>query len=209
MKHKKHCNYFIYFNRACNNCSKGTEEDCFHPQCVTADGVERGIIAINRKVPGPAINVCKDDLVIVDLHNDMDGSATSIHWHGMHQKETPWMDGVPFLTQCPIQYSSTFRYSFYAREAGTNFYHSHSGLQKANGMFGSLVIRAPEHHDQNAHLYNYDLPEHTIVVTNWLHDYAETYLPGLSSSLKLYESLTFDGRGRYLNVSFVLCIIWI
>lgn len=171
---------------------------------MTADGVERGIMTINRRVPGPAINVCKDDLVIVDLHNDMDGSGTSIHWHGMNQKETPYMDGVPFLTQCPIQYSSTFRYSFHVREAGTNFYHSHSGLQKANGVFGSLVIRAPERQDPNSLLYNYDLPEHTIVVTNWLHDYAETYLPGLSSSLKLYESLIFDGRGRYLNVGIIV-----
>lgn len=37
------------------------------------------------------------------------------------------MDGVPFLTQCPVLPNALFRYEFYADEAGTHFYHSHSG----------------------------------------------------------------------------------
>lgn len=55
----------------------------------------------------------------------MDGTGEGIHFHGLHQRETPFMDGVPFLTQCP--FDSTFRYVVRATEAGTQFYHSHSG----------------------------------------------------------------------------------
>jgi hypothetical protein len=25
-----------------------------------------------------------------------------MHWHGLLQKDTPWFDGVPSVTQCPV-----------------------------------------------------------------------------------------------------------
>lgn len=57
----------------------------------------------------------------------MPGEETTIHWHGFLQKETPFMDGVPMVTQCPISSGAIFRYRMTARNAGTFFYHSHSG----------------------------------------------------------------------------------
>lgn len=69
--------------------------------------------------------MCKNDLIVVDVTNKMAGAAPSIHWHGLHQRKTPYMDGVPFITQCPI--TAAFRYAFEASEPGTQFYHSHSG----------------------------------------------------------------------------------
>lgn len=57
----------------------------------------------------------------------MPGTGATIHWHGLHQRNTPYMDGVPQITQCPIESSTTFRYAFNATEPGTQFYHSHSG----------------------------------------------------------------------------------
>lgn len=64
---------------------------------------------------------------MVDVENQMQGTSSTIHWHGLHQYETPFMDGVPFITQCPIPFSTEFRYAFKATEPGTQFYHSHSG----------------------------------------------------------------------------------
>jgi iron transport multicopper oxidase len=29
-------------------------------------------------------------------------TATSVHWHGMFQKNTQWADGVALVSQCPI-----------------------------------------------------------------------------------------------------------
>lgn len=37
------------------------------------------------------------------------------------------MDGVPFITQCPIQPGTSFTYRFKVVKDGTHFYHSHSG----------------------------------------------------------------------------------
>ncbi|CAG7822416.1 unnamed protein product, partial [Allacma fusca] len=53
--------------------------------------------------------VCEGDTVVVDVTNSLFGEGTAIHWHGIHMKTTPWMDGVPGVSQCPIPPGSTFR----------------------------------------------------------------------------------------------------
>jgi hypothetical protein len=53
--------------------------------------------------------VCQHDRVIVDVENDLMTESTTVHWHGQHQKGTPYMDGTPFVTQCPIPPETTFR----------------------------------------------------------------------------------------------------
>lgn len=85
---------------------------------MTADGFQRGILTINFQLPGPSIVVCRDDIVIVDVRNVAEGLSTSIHFHGMRQIDTQWMDGVPYVTQCPIPYGSVFRYIFKADDGG-------------------------------------------------------------------------------------------
>lgn len=57
-------------------------------------------MTINRQLPGPALHVCRNDLVVIDVTNHMDGAGTTLHWHGMRQRGTPFSDGVPFVTQC-------------------------------------------------------------------------------------------------------------
>jgi FtsP/CotA-like multicopper oxidase with cupredoxin domain len=177
--------------------------DCFHPQCITADGLERGVMSINRQIPGPPIHVCHNDLVIVDVTNRVGGGSASIHWHGFHQRDTPFMDGVPFITQCPIQFGTTFRYAFRATQAGTQFYHSHSGHHKVNGQYGAFVVRQPRQQDVNSVLYNHDLPEHTIVASDWMNYTADMFMrgnptlpPGIDPT-----SLLINGRGVTRNVS--------
>lgn len=81
----------LIVSRACKNCRYGVHTDCYAHQCVTADGVERGFAAINRQFPGPAIEVCRNDLLIVDVHNAISASATTIHWHGQLQHGTQYM----------------------------------------------------------------------------------------------------------------------
>lgn len=85
------------------------------------------VIAVNKSVPGPTINVCHNDIIIVDVFNKVPGQDLAVHWHGIEQLGTPYMDGVPMITQCPINYGSSFRYAFRASKPGTFFYHAHSG----------------------------------------------------------------------------------
>lgn len=92
-----------------------------HCQCVLADGVERGILTVNRMIPGPSIQVCEGDRVVVDVENHMEGMEVTIHWHGILQKGTQYYDGVPFVTQCPIQQGNTFRYAIYLNASARNY----------------------------------------------------------------------------------------
>ncbi|XP_065081288.1 uncharacterized protein LOC135703864 [Ochlerotatus camptorhynchus] len=182
---------------ACWDCIRGNRAHCFHPQCVTANGLERSIVAINRKMPGPPIFVCRGDTIVIDVTNAMEGMSATIHWHGFHQVESPWMDGVPMVTQCPIAPSTNFRYMFKAEEPGTQWYHSHSGLHMVNGHLGVAVVRNP--HDINIELYDHDLSEHVILISDWALDSANRWFPGLQSSQMKVDSILINGRGRYSN----------
>lgn len=97
----------------------------------------------------------------------MGGTAATLHWHGILQKKTPYFDGVPFITQCPIDFSTKFRYAFSAVNSGTNFYHGHSGHHRLNGLYSALIVRKPDTDDRNSELYNFDRKEHAIVLSDW------------------------------------------
>ncbi|KAI9555735.1 hypothetical protein GHT06_018250 [Daphnia sinensis] len=154
-------------SKACYDCPH-IQADCDRAYCIAADGVERGVFVINRQMPGPSIQVCQGDTIIVDVKNHLASETCSIHWHGIHQVGTPYMDGVPLVTQCPISPASSFRYTFVAGNPGTHFYHSHSGFQRADGVFGSLIVRQSRQKDPHSSLYDYDLPEHVVLVSDWL-----------------------------------------
>jgi L-ascorbate oxidase len=77
------------------------------------------------------------------------------------------MDGVPFVTQCPIHPGMTFRYHFNVHNAGTHFWHSHSGFQRSDGTFGPFIVRVPGEDDPHSSLYDYDLSNHVITILDW------------------------------------------
>lgn len=155
------------------------------------------MMSINHQLPSPAINVCKNDRIIVDATNHMDGHVLSLHWHGLHQKDTPWMDGVPMVTQCPIVPGTTFRYDFIAAQSGSHFYHAHSGLQRVNGIAGVLNVRDVD--DPNADSYDFDLPEHSILLLDWYDSMIEDKAPGFESDMLFADSLIINGFGDYFN----------
>lgn len=73
------------------------------------------------------------------------------------------------ITQCPISPHSNFEYRFEASYAGTSFWHAHSATQRADGVFGPLIVRQ---YIQSFHVdskYDYDWPEHVITVNDWTH----------------------------------------
>lgn len=74
------------------------------------DGYERPVIGINNQWPCPQIDVDLGDRLIIDVKNDLGNQTTGIHWHGLHQYMTGYMDGAPGATQCPIQPGQSMRY---------------------------------------------------------------------------------------------------
>jgi hypothetical protein len=93
---------------------------------IAPDGVSKEGLVINGGFPGPTIEANWGDWIEVTVKNNFDqGGGTpeglTIHWHGMLQKETPFMDGVPSVTQCPIVPGSSFTYRFRADQYGSSW----------------------------------------------------------------------------------------
>lgn len=65
------------------------------------------------------------------------------------------MDGVPFVSQCPIESGQTFTYRFKAEPAGTFWYQSHVGSQRIDGILGDFIVRKFEPDP---------IPEHILVI---------------------------------------------
>ena len=57
-----------------------------------------------------------------------------------------------------------FRYQWTAAVAGTSWYHSHTHLQRAHGLFGANIVREDPEEDFNSLTYDYDLTEHYIFI---------------------------------------------
>nr|UYS93176.1 multicopper oxidase 2 [Henosepilachna vigintioctopunctata] len=178
------------------NATNTLKAEC---QCVPADGVEKGILVINRMLPGPSIEVCEGDKVVVDVNNQIEGMEVTLHWHGIFQKGTQYYDGAPYVTQCPIQQGNRFRYQWIANY-GTHFYHSHSGLQKIDGLQGSILVRQAPSRDPNSHLYDHDLSEHVIFIADYLHQGSEQRFPGRLDLLRQSpDNILINGKGQYRN----------
>lgn len=115
-------------------------------------------IAVNGQFPAPLLRWREGDDLTVRVRNLLH-EDTSIHWHGIL---LPWqMDGVPGVSFTGIGPGEEFVYRFPVKQAGTYWYHSHSGLQEQLGHYGPIIID-PAGTDPVA----YDR-EHVIVLSDW------------------------------------------
>lgn len=106
-------------------------------QMLHLDGRHGHAIGINGTVPGPLIRLREGQNVRLHVENALDEDS-SIHWHGLI---LPFhMDGVPGVSFPGIKPRTTFTYEFPIVQAGTYWYHSHSGLQEQMGHYGPIVI---------------------------------------------------------------------
>lgn len=64
--------------------------------------------------------------------------------------------------------SSLCNSRFLAEISGTHFWHTHTGQQRGDGGAGMFVVRQPPSEDVHSSLYDYDLPEHQIIIQDWL-----------------------------------------
>lgn len=91
-------------------------------------------------VPGPTLRVTEGDTVVVRLQSTVAGFNHTLHFHGQN---VPWdMDGVPYVSQDPVEPGEAFTYTFTAKPAGTYWYHCHVDAQHHvdMGMYGVLIV---------------------------------------------------------------------
>jgi CopA family copper-resistance protein len=124
----------------------------------TIDGEPGRSILVNGHLPAPLLRWREGDNITLRVTNHLNAD-TSIHWHGIL---LPFqMDGVPGVTFPGIKPGETFTYEFPLVQAGTYWYHSHSGLQEQIGHYGPIVIE-PKDIDP----VTYDR-EYIIVLSDW------------------------------------------
>lgn len=76
----------------------------------------------------------------VRLENRIE-EPTLIHWHGLTPPSA--QDGVPGLSQSALKPGESYVYDFPLDRPGTNWMHSHSGLQEQLLMAAPLIVRDP------------------------------------------------------------------
>ncbi|WP_331236188.1 multicopper oxidase family protein [Natronorarus salvus] len=112
----------------------------------------------NDQYPGPEIRVAEGDQLQIEVENELP-EGTTVHWHGIPLPNE--MDGVPGVTQEPIEPGETFTYSYPAGPAGTYIYHSHVGLQLDRALSGPLIVE-----EETPHV-DYDR-EYTFLLDDYL-----------------------------------------
>ncbi len=115
-------------------------------------------ITVNGTLPAPLIRLTEGQHVKLAVTNTLD-EDTSLHWHGIL---LPFhMDGVPGISFPGIKPGQTFNYEFDLKQSGTYWYHSHSNMQEAMGVYGAIVVD-PAGPDP----VQYDR-EHVLVLSDW------------------------------------------
>ena len=115
---------------------------------MTIDAIEHRIdaraapvaaLGYNGTWPGPRLTVVEGDTVRAVFKNNLKES-TGVHFHG--QRLPNKMDGVPHITQEPIQPGDSFTYEFVARTTGSHMYHSHHNAtdQVGRGLLGAFIV---------------------------------------------------------------------
>ncbi len=99
--------------------------------------------AYNGTVPGPQIRARQGERIRIKVENALEVDTT-LHCHGIRLPNA--MDGVPHLTQAPIQPGTAFTYEFDLPDAGTYWYHPHldSAEQVGRGLSGALIVEERE-----------------------------------------------------------------
>ncbi len=127
-------------------------------QTVNFTGKTRQAFAVNGSIPSPVLRWREGDCVTLDVTNNL-ADDSSIHWHGITLPTG--MDGVPGLSFAGIKPGETFRYQFDVNQSGTYWYHSHSGFQEQQGMYGAIIVEprepVPYHFDR----------EHVVMLSDW------------------------------------------
>ena len=114
--------------------------------------------AYGDRVPGPLLRATAGDFLRETLQNELP-APTTIHWHGIRLRNEA--DGVPGLTQDPVESGGRFVYEFTAPDPGTYFCHPHVGVQLDRGLYAPLVIDDPDEPG------DYDA-EWVVVLDDWI-----------------------------------------
>ncbi|EGX93996.1 L-ascorbate oxidase [Cordyceps militaris CM01] len=162
------------------------------------DGVYRLMYLINDQFPGPLVECNDGDTIIVHVNNQA-VNATALHFHGLFQNGSNFMDGTVGVTQCPIAPRSSFTYTFtISGQSGTYWYHAHHSAQASDGLLGPVVIHA---RNERTVLQELDYASDRIVMVqdhyhNLTSELLMDYLqPDMENDEPVPDNALINGRG--------------
>ncbi|WP_018628576.1 multicopper oxidase domain-containing protein [Niabella aurantiaca] len=130
---------------------------------VNYSGKHKMAIAVNGQIPMPTLEFTEGDTAEIVVHNRLK-EPTALHWHGVFLPNKE--DGVPYLTQMPIEPGTTYTYRFPIIQNGTHWYHSHYGFQEQTGMYGSIIFHKKAG-DPTFRRGIDDLPSVPVILSEW------------------------------------------
>ena len=135
-------------------------------------------VLVNNSLPAPLLRFREGEDVVINVTNRLHVD-TSIHWHGFL---VPFgMDGVPGFSFAGIKPGETFTYRFRIHQSGTYWYHSHSGGQEQEGLYGPIIIDPAEPSP-----YTFDR-DYVVLLSDWSPEPAEQILAHLKKNGSWYN----------------------
>ncbi|KXJ94871.1 Cupredoxin [Microdochium bolleyi] len=159
---------------------------------IAPDGYRVPRMLFNGTYPGPTLEGNWGDTFRITVKNSLENlNGTSIHWHGIRQLNTNWMDGVSGVTECPTPPGESFTYVWKAEQYGVSWYHSHFSLQYADGLVGALKINGPSS-------MNFDEDLGPVLLTDNFHKtaFSQVQLEYMGRPPKP-DSMLMNGKGKY------------
>ncbi len=96
--------------------------------------------AYGDQLMGAPLRATAGDRVKVAFSNALP-QPTSVHWHGLAIRND--MDGVPGVTTPEVGAGRDFAFDFIVPNAGTHWFHPHTGLQLDRGLYSPFIIDDP------------------------------------------------------------------
>ncbi|MGK7755920.1 Copper resistance protein A precursor (plasmid) [Roseovarius sp. THAF27] len=117
--------------------SKGTYDITVDRVRIDTGNFRKMGVGYNKSQIPTILRFKEGEEVTINVTNNL-RESTSIHWHGLI---LPFQqDGVPGISFNGIAPGETFTYRFPIQQAGTYWFHSHSGFQEPDGAYGAIII---------------------------------------------------------------------
>ncbi|KXN72818.1 hypothetical protein CONCODRAFT_4315 [Conidiobolus coronatus NRRL 28638] len=143
-------------------------------------------VLVNKQFPAPLISASVNDTLVVNIINQLPKDDFTMHYHGLHQKSTPFFDGVPSVTQRAIAPGMSFQHRIRCNQPGTYLYHSHTKFHAITAI-GPLII----YDNKEVEPFKYD-GERIVLLTDSLLTLKSS--PPYRQGKLAYKGISFNGR---------------
>ena len=176
-------------------CMAQKADPKYSPDCF----LNRHLLIVKDKNPGPTIRAEVGDMVRVTLKNNSPSQAVTLHFHGLTMKGQPYVDGTAHSSQCALGPMQTQVYDFHVLDVGTHYWHGQTSMDRADGVQGAIIVTYSNDKDERSLSNEYD-GEGLLFLQDWFHKSGTEYRAGLDSDPVIFrepQSFLINVLGQY------------